>query len=111
MKIDATWDPNEALINERRHDGIRFVDAATVLADPLAITVFDAAHSDTEERWFTLGRTRSGQLLAVSHTFIEPNASAIDATSEADTDIIRVRIISARAATRRERTQYEDGSR
>lgn len=102
MKIDATWDPNKALGNERRHDGIRFVDAATVLADPLAITVFDASHSDTEERWFTLGRTRDGQLLAVSHTFIEPNDAV---------DVIGVRIISARAATRRERTQYEGGSR
>jgi uncharacterized protein len=109
MKIDATWDPNKALINERRHDGVRFVDAASVLADPLAVTVFDASHSDTEARWFTLGRTREGQLLAVSHTFVEPDGTASD--TEADADIIRVRIISARAATRREREQYEEGSR
>lgn len=78
---------------------MRFVDAATVLADPLAITVFDASHSDTEERWFTLGRTRDGQLLAVSHTWRELGG-----------DSVQVRIISARAATRRERSQYEEGS-
>jgi uncharacterized protein len=104
MKIDADWDPNKAIINERRHDGIRFVDAATVLADPLALTVFDHTHSDTEERWFTLGRTRDGQLLAVSHTLHE---TMDDETKE---PLLRVRIISARHATRRERTQYEDGA-
>ncbi len=106
MKIDATWDPNKAIINERRHDGIRFVDAATVLADPLAITVFDASHSDTEERWFTLGRTREGQLLAVSHTWRELE----DEDQSEDDYTVQVRIISARAATRRERNQYEEGS-
>jgi uncharacterized protein len=107
MKIDATWDPNKALANERKHEGIRFGDAATVLADPLALSVFDASHSDNEERWFTLGRTREGQLLAVSHTFIEPDT----ASEGAHTDIVRVRIISARAATRRERMQYEEAAR
>lgn len=105
MKIDAEWDPNKALINEQRHDGIRFVDAATVLADPLALTVFDHTHSDTEERWFTLGRTREGQLLAVSHTLLE---TLDEQTNE---PLWRVRLISARRATRRERTQYEETSR
>lgn len=43
-------------------------EAGTVLLDPLALTVFDAAHSLDEERWFTLGRDAKGVLLAVAHT-------------------------------------------
>lgn len=71
-----------------------------MLADALALTVFDAAHSDFEERWFTLGIDSAGKLLAVSHTYA--------ATDEAS---VRVRIISAREATRTERRQYEDAPR
>ena len=41
--------------HQRKH-GVAFTEAATMLLDPLALTVFDAAHSETEERWFTLGQ-------------------------------------------------------
>jgi uncharacterized DUF497 family protein len=37
-----------------KHNGVTFVQAATVLLDALALTVFDASHSEVEERWFTL---------------------------------------------------------
>ncbi len=74
--------------------------AATVLDDPLALTVFDAAHSQNEERWFTLGLSSEGTLLAVAHTY-----------QSTDAGLEQVRIISARAATRRERQQYENEPR
>lgn len=77
-----------------------FAQAATVLTDVLALTVFDAAHSDFEERWFTLGLSGDGKLLAVSHTYW--------ATGPARA---KVRIISAREATRNERLQYENEPR
>lgn len=32
----------------------------------LALTAFDAAHSQSEERWFTLGRSSEGRLPAVA---------------------------------------------
>lgn len=114
MKIDATWDTTKALANERKHDGVRFSEAATVLADPLALTVFDAHHSDDEERWFTLGRSAEGKLLAVSHTFeAQPSNPLSQTTADADAnpDVVPVRVISARLATRRERVQYEEASR
>ena len=38
------------------------------MADELALTVFDTAHSDFEECWFTLGNASDGRLLAVLHT-------------------------------------------
>ncbi|MBV5297477.1 MAG: BrnT family toxin, partial [Rhodoferax sp.] len=34
--------------------GVTFAQAATVLQDTLVLTVFDSAHSEAEERWFTL---------------------------------------------------------
>jgi len=109
MKIDATWDTTKALANERKHDGVRFSEAVTVLADPLALTVFDVNQSDDEERWFALGRSAEGKLLAVSHTFAERPANVVSQTT--NDDMVPVRIISARLATRRERVQYEEASR
>ena len=59
-----------------------------------------ARTSEFEERWFTLGMSSDGKLLAVSHTY-----------AATGTDSARVRIISAREATRSERRQYEDEPR
>lgn len=96
-RLDFAWDPVKAESNLAKH-GVSFDMAATVLADPLALTVFDTEHSDFEERWFTLGMaSSSGKLLAVSHTY-----------SATGPDTAQVRIISAREATRAERRQYED---
>lgn len=94
-EVDITWDAAKASSNLAKH-GVSFAQAGTVLLDPLALTVFDVAHSDADERWFTLGTAGGGELLAVSHTY-----QPIGQTRA------QVRIISARKATRREREQYE----
>ena len=98
-ELDIAWDAAKAQSNIAKH-GVTFAQAATVLLDPLALTVFNEAHSETEERWFTLGRTSEGTLLALVHTY-RP-------TGPAST---QVRLISAREATRREREQYESKPR
>lgn len=98
-QLEFTWDPTKAASNITKH-GVSFPQAATVFADALTLTVFDAEHSDFEERWFTLGLASSGKLLAVSHTYTATGANRA-----------RVRIISAREATRSERRQYEDEPR
>ncbi|MBY0578936.1 MAG: BrnT family toxin [Burkholderiales bacterium] len=97
-ELDITWDSVKALSNIVKH-GVTFAQAALVLVDPLALTVFDTAHSENEERWFTLGMS-DGKLLAVSHTYRMAEPSSV-----------QVRIISAREATRREREQYENEPR
>lgn len=94
--MDIVWDPVKAVANLAKHS-VSFAQAATVLTDPLALTVFDAAHSQDEDRWFTLGMSSDGRLLAVAHTFVPTRP-----------DSALVRIISAREATRRERRQYEN---
>ena len=93
------WDDTKAQKNLVNH-GVAFAQAATVMLDPLALTVFDAAHSETEERWFTLGQTGDGRLLAVAHTYLT-----------VDVNNTRIRLISARDATRQERQQYENEPR
>lgn len=50
--LDILWDDAKAQSNLAKH-GVTFAQAATVMLDPLALTVFDTVHSETEERWFT----------------------------------------------------------
>ena len=88
------WDISKAMANWHKH-GVSFDVAVTVFRDPLALSRFDVEHSQSEERWITLGQAETGQLLVVVHTFAEFPAQA------------RIRIISARYATTRERRQYE----
>jgi uncharacterized DUF497 family protein len=97
--VYVEWNPAKALFNARKHD-VAFDQAATVFLDALALTVYDEEHSQNEDRWFTLGYDSSGKLLAVAHTY--------EVTGPAN---VRVRIISARKATRRERRTYEDEPR
>jgi hypothetical protein len=87
------WDPEKAKRNLRDH-GVSFEEAATVFLDPLAMTYPDPDHADAEDREITIGYSTKQQLLFVSHV---PRRN-------------RTRIISARAATRRERKQHEEGN-
>jgi uncharacterized protein len=91
--MDFEWDDKKAESNESKH-GIPFAEAVTVFADPLALTGFDPGHSDDEDRFITMGTSTEGRLLIVSHTDRED----------------KVRLISAREASRRERRDYEDGN-
>ena len=67
------------------------------MIDPLALTIFDAFHGETEERWFTLGHTDEGQLLAIVHTY-----------QEMDANTVRIRLISAREPSRREQHYFRN---
>lgn len=58
-------------------DALVFAQAATVLLDPLALTVFDETHSDWEDRWFTLGWSQDGRLLAVAHKYVTESSSML----------------------------------
>jgi len=87
------WDAQKVSANRRKH-GMTFEEAITVFGDPLAITISDLQHSRGEARWLTMGVSLSSRLLVVSYT--ERGNS--------------VRVISARLATRRERSDYESGN-
>jgi uncharacterized DUF497 family protein len=86
------WDPTKSAANVKKHR-ISFEEAASVFLDADALTFWDPDHSDEEEREITIGRSARRRVLFVAH-------AARDG---------RIRIISARRATRQERRQYEEG--
>ena len=90
MKFE--WDPKKAALNLKNH-GVSFEDASAVFGDPLAGTIPDPTHSTDEARFVTIGVTPEQHLIVVVHT---------------DRDD-RIRIISARPATRAEEKKHEEG--
>jgi len=88
--IDFEWDPDKDAANIRKHR-VAFSEAATVFGDPLGLSAYDPDHSRQENRFITIGQSMFGRLLMVAHT---------DRGE-------RVRIISARELTRKEREAYE----
>jgi len=86
------WDRGKEEHNRRKH-GVSFEEASTVFFDSLSVTGRDPDHSFAERRYVLFGLSSAGRLLAVAHT-------------ERDD---RIRIISAREATREERKLYEEG--
>jgi len=90
LKFD--WDSNKAAANLDKH-GVSFPEASTVFNDDLSLTGRDPAHSIDESRLVTFGLSCANRLVAVAHT------------ERGD----KIRIISARPATRVERKFYEEG--
>ncbi|MEM8641363.1 MAG: BrnT family toxin [Cyanobacteria bacterium P01_G01_bin.54] len=84
------FNANKAATNLKKH-GVSFEEAVTVFGDPLALTIEDPAHSFGERRFITMGMTVQQRLVVAVHTERER----------------RIRIISARLATRQEKRQYE----
>ena len=91
--VQFTWDPGKAAANLSKH-GVSFEDASTVFRNPLAKVLPDPTHSEQEHRSLIIGHSAGGRLLLVVFT---------------ETDD-RIRIISARDASARERREYEEHS-
>lgn len=90
MKFE--WDSDKAEANLDKH-GVSFQEASTIFGDDLSLTDRDPAHSMNEHRFVTFGMSSANRLIAVAHT------------ERGD----KIRIISARPATRTERKFYEEG--
>jgi uncharacterized protein len=86
------WDAGKAASNLRKH-GISFDEAVTAFADQLSLTFADTDHFELEDRSRTYAISNKGRLLVVIHTERRDN----------------VRIISARKATRYEKSIYTQG--
>jgi hypothetical protein len=85
------WDPKKARDNRDKH-GVAFDEAATVFRDPRALSIYDPDHSESEDRWISIGISEKGRVLIVIHTFREESE-----------DAFTIRIISSRKATTREK--------
>ena len=84
------WNPIKAAENLKSHS-VSFDEASSVFGYALAITIDDPDHSIDENRFITMGYSNRQRLLVVVHTEREG----------------KIRIISAREVTPRERKQYE----
>jgi len=89
MKLLFEWDAAKARSNFKKH-GITFEEATTVFGDPRAITIKSDSLSN-EARFVTIGLSGVGTLIIV-----------VVHTDRND----RIRLISARPASRTERKQY-----
>jgi uncharacterized DUF497 family protein len=90
--IKAVWSEKKNRQNIRKHK-VDFVEAVTIFDDPLQISANDPDHSFDERRFVTIGMSERKRLLVVAHTFRDG----------------KIRIITARKPTRRERKDYEEG--
>ena len=88
MKLQFEWDEEKERINISKH-GIDFETASHVFLDPNRMEYYDEAHSSLQEdRYITIGYV--AEVLTVVYT----DRSNV------------MRIISARAATKKERDRY-----
>jgi uncharacterized DUF497 family protein len=91
VNVRIVWDPAKAAENLKKH-GVSFDEATEIFDDPFIDTVEDDIHSDEEDRFAAIGAMASGRLLFISYTI-----------RGAD-----LRLISARDATRSEKSEYMD---
>jgi uncharacterized DUF497 family protein len=91
MSLIFEWDGGKAVSNLSKHR-VSFAEALTVFRDPLARIFDDEDHSIEERREIIIGHSSQRRLLVVCFT-AQGNS---------------VRIFSARAATRKERKDYEE---
>lgn len=86
------WNEDKAKKNIEKH-GVSFEEAVTVFEDYNALLRDDPDHSDDEDRFILMGLSEKLSLLVVCHCVRKEDV---------------IRIISARKATKREKSQYEE---
>jgi len=86
--MEIEFDPNKAASNLIKH-GISFEESSTALLDPLAL-VREDPDAEAENRWVLIGMSNQARLLTVIYTLRNE----------------RIRLISARKATKKEAKNY-----
>ena|SRR5690348_772079 len=89
--VGFDWDEGNARKSFEKH-GVDARQAEQVFLDPQLLVLADESHSGIEKRYHAYGQSADGRLLLVSFT-LRRNATMI-------------RVISARAMSRRERQRY-----
>ncbi len=87
--MDVEWDPEKARSNRTKHR-VEFEEAATCLLDANALVLEDE-ESQGESRWILVGMSTKPRLLTIVYTLRMED---------------RIRLISARKATRKEERDY-----
>ena len=90
MPLLFEWDLEKAASNRLKH-GVSFEEASTLFGDDRSLTIPDPKHSQQEPRFVTMGLSYADRVLVVVHT---------DRRG-------KIRLISARPASQKERRQHE----
>jgi hypothetical protein len=93
MNLTFEWDEIKSTTNLQKHK-VSFEEGKTIFNDPFLFTFPDYEHSTNEERFINIGLSANGRMLVLTHTERQD----------------KIRIISCRKATARERKFYEEGS-
>jgi hypothetical protein len=93
MKLTFEWDEVKSKVNLQKHK-VSFEEGKTIFNDPFLFTFPDDVHSSNEDRFINIGLSSNGLILVLTHTERQD----------------KIRIISCRKATARERKFYEEGS-
>lgn len=88
------WDTDKAKKNIKIH-GVSFDEASSAFKDDLSLTIYDPLHSEEEDRLILIGNSCKNRLLVIVHM------------ERGD----KIRIISARKTTKKERKQYEENEK
>ena len=94
--IRFEWDENKNNSNKKKHK-VSFEEAKYVFYDDNALLISDPDHSENEDRFILLGISNKLRILVVVHMYKESDGI--------------IRIISARKATKRETSYYEERQR
>ncbi len=93
MDLHFEWDERKDRTNRRKH-GVSFEEAATAFTDEQGLLIGDPDRREDEDRFVLLGLSSVLRLLVVVHCYRESESV--------------IRIISARKATKAERSQYRN---
>jgi len=92
MKLTFEWDEVKARENLKKHK-VDFDEGKTIFNDPFLLTYPDIDSSEAEEHYVNIGLSVRDRVLVLIHTERQG----------------KIRIISCRKATARERRHYEEG--
>jgi len=93
MKLTFEWDEVKAKASFKKHK-VSFEEGKTIFNDPFLVTFPDDIYSSNEERFINIGLSANGLILILTHTERQD----------------KIRIISCRKATARERKFHEEVS-
>ncbi len=91
MKLTFEWDEIKARENLKKHK-VPFDEGKTIFNDPFLLTYPDIDSPEAEERYVNIGVSAKNRILVLIHTERQG----------------KIRIISCRKATARERRDYEE---
>lgn len=95
-RFQFEWDEAKAAGNLRKH-GVSFELASSIFGDPRILTLADTAHSESEERWFSIGLASNGVPMSVAYLWTDDGAG-----------LTKIRLITARQATATEILCYTE---